>query len=144
MSVSNKPIFAQKPKTATCSVSAAIASITTNTPTNTVLLVTAGNDGEMIVKVSAIPKATVTASCLHLFLRKSGDAANIRRLLPYSALMAAYTYATTTENKPTTFADITEANPLRLEAGDELYAGATVANNVEFSALLATFTAAVA
>lgn len=142
MATSNKPIFAQKPKTATCSVSAAIASITTNTPTNTVLLLTAGPDGEMITKVSAIAKATTTVGCLHLFVRKTGDAANIRRLLPYSALMAAYTYATTTENKPTTFADITESNPLRLEAGDELYAGETVANNVEFTAQYATFTAA--
>lgn len=142
MAASNKPIFAQKPKTATCSVSAAIASITTNTPTNTVLLLTAGADGEMVTRVSAIPKATTTVGCLHLFIRKTGDAAGVRRILPYSALMAAYTYATTTENKPTTFADITEANPLRLEPGDELYAGETVANNVEFTALLATFTAA--
>lgn len=140
MAASNKPIFAQLPKTSSCSVAAAIASITTTTPTGTVLLASGGTDGQMVTRVSAIPKATTTAGCLHLFLRKSTDAAGVRRLLPYSALMGAYTYATTTENKPTTFADITEANPLRLEAGDELYAGQTVANNVEFTALHATFT----
>lgn len=142
MAVSNKPIFAQLPKTSTCSVSAAVTNITTNTPGNTVLLCSGGTDGEMVTRVSAIPKATVAAGCLHLFLRKSGDAANVRRILPYSAFMAAYSYATTTENKPTIFADITESNPLRIEAGDELYAGETVANSVEFAALRATFTAA--
>ncbi|MFC7518687.1 hypothetical protein ACFQUU_27120 [Herbaspirillum sp. GCM10030257] len=144
MPASNKPIFAQLPKTSSCTVAAALAAMTGTSATGTVLLASGGDHGQMITRVSVIPKgANVTASCLHLFLRKAGDAVGIRRLLPYSALMAAYTYATTTENKPTVFADITESNPLRLEAGDELYAGETVANNVEFTALGASFTAAV-
>lgn len=115
--------FAQTPKTATAVVTGAAGTITGDTPTNTVLLVTAGSDGAILTKLSAIPRATATASDLLVFISK--DSGTTKRLID-SKLMAAYTMATTTATPVTAF-DYSETAPLRLEAGDQLYVGSQVA-----------------
>lgn len=115
--------FAQSPKTATAVASAAVASLTTDAPTNTVELITAGADGAILTKLTAIPRATVTASSLVLFISKDGG--TTKRFVD-SKLMAAYTMATTTAVPVTAF-DYSESAPLRLEAGDKLYVGSQVA-----------------
>jgi hypothetical protein len=114
--------FAQTPKTATAVVTA--VTTLTDTPSNTVLLVTAGSDGAILTRLTAIPRATVTASSLVLFISK--DNGTTQRLID-AELMAAYTMATTTLVPETTFALYTETTPLRLEAGDRLYVGSQVA-----------------
>jgi len=115
--------FAQTPKTG--SAVATLASVVTNdTPTNTTLIGTAGADGAILTKLTAIPRATVTASGLYLFI--SQDSGATKRMVD-CALMAAYTYAATTDNEPTLFDAITETTPIRLEAGDELYVSSAVA-----------------
>jgi hypothetical protein len=114
--------FAQTPKTATAVCTA--AATLTDTPSNTVLLVTAGSDGAILTRLTAIPRATVTASDLVIFISK--DSGTTKRLID-SALMAAYTSAATTATPVTTFANYSEAAPLRLEAGDEIYVGSQVA-----------------
>jgi hypothetical protein len=114
--------FAQVPKTATAVVTA-VATLT-DTPSNTVLLVTAGSDGAILTRLTAIPRATVTASSLVLFISK--DSGTTQRLID-AELMAAYTMATTTLVPETTFSLYTETTPLRLEAGDRLYVGSQVA-----------------
>ena len=114
--------FAQTPKTATAVVTA-VATLT-DTPSNTVLLVTAGSDGAILTRLTAIPRATVTASSLVLFISKDGG--TTQRLID-AELMAAYTMATTTLVPETTFALYTETTPLRLEAGDRIYVGSQVA-----------------
>jgi hypothetical protein len=114
--------FAQTPKTATAVVTA-VATLT-DTPSNTVLLVTAGSDGAILTRLTAIPRATVTASSLVLFISK--DSGTTQRLID-AELMAAYTMATTTLVPETTFSLYTETTPLRLEAGDRLYVGSQVA-----------------
>jgi Kef-type K+ transport system membrane component KefB len=114
--------FAQTPKTATA-VCTAVATLT-DTPSNTVLLVTAGSDGAILTRLTAIPRATVTASSLVLFISK--DSGTTQRLID-AELMAAYTMATTTLVPETTFSLYTETTPLRLEAGDRLYVGSQVA-----------------
>jgi hypothetical protein len=114
--------FAQTPKTATAVVTA-VATLT-DTPANTVLLVTAGSDGAILTRLTAIPRATVTASSLVLFISK--DSGTTQRLID-AELMAAYTMATTTLVPETTFSLYTETTPLRLEAGDRLYVGSQVA-----------------
>jgi hypothetical protein len=116
--------FAQTPKTATAVVTGAAGTITGDTPTNTVLLATAGADGAILTRLTAIPRATVTASSLVIFISKDGG--TTKRLLD-SELMAAYTMATTTAVPETTFAMYSETTPLRLEAGDQLYVGSQVA-----------------
>jgi hypothetical protein len=115
--------FAQTPKTGSA-VATLAGVVTSDTPTNTVLLATAGVNGAIFTKLSAVPRATVTASGLSLFI--SQDSGTTKRLVT-SALMAAYTWAATTENVPTVFALITETTPIRLEAGDELYVSSAVA-----------------
>lgn len=114
--------FAQTPKTATAVVTA-VATLT-DTPANTVLLVTAGSDGAILTRLTAIPRATVTASSLVVFISK--DSGTTQRLID-SEVMAAYTMATTTAVPETTFSLYTETTPLRLEAGDRLYVGSQVA-----------------
>ena len=115
--------FAQTPQTGSA-VATLAAAVTTDTPTNTVLIGTAGIEGAILTKLTAIPRATVTASGLYLFI--SQDSGTTKRMVD-SALMAAYTYAATTDNEPTIFDAITESTPIRLEAGDEVYIASAVA-----------------
>lgn len=115
--------FAQTPKTATA-VTTAVATVTDDNPSNTVLLLTAGADGAILTRLSAIPRATVTASSLCLWI--SSDGGTTKRLVD-SALMAAFTVATTTAVAVTTFSTYTETTPLRLAASDKLYVGSQVA-----------------
>lgn len=116
--------FAQTPKNTTAVATGAVGSITTDTPTNTVVLLTAGADGAILTRLSAIPRATVTASSLVLFT--SSDNGTTKRLID-SVLMAAQTVATTTAITSTPFATYTETAPLRLQAGEQLYVGSQVA-----------------
>lgn len=115
--------FAQTPKTATA-VTTGAATAGTDTQTNTVLLMTAGADGCIVTSLAAMPRATVTASSLLLYLSKDGG--TTQRLID-SELMAAQTLATTTAIAETTFSRISESSPMRLEAGDKLYVGSQVA-----------------
>lgn len=114
--------FAQTPKIGTA-VCTAAGAITNDTPTNTVLLATAGANGAIVTKINAMPRATVTASSLHLYV--SLDAGTTKRMFD-SALMAAYTQATTTLTPKTAFSP-TESAPIRLPAGAEIYAQSEVA-----------------
>lgn len=116
--------FAQTPKTATAVATGAVGSIGGDTPTNTVLLMTAGSDGALVTRLLAMPRATVAASSLVLFISK--DSGTTMRLID-SELMAAHTVATTTAIPETAFTNYSETTPLRLEAGDRLYVGSQVA-----------------
>ena len=124
--------FAQTPKTANAVVTGA-ATIASDSPANTVLLLTAGTDGALLTRLTATPRATVTASGLVLFLSKDGGTTK----QPIStALMAANTYAATKANPISVFTSYTEVTPLRLAAGDTLYVGSLVASagGIVFSA----------
>jgi hypothetical protein len=116
--------FAQTPMNKTAVVTGAAGSITGDTPTNTVVLLTAGADGAILTRLTAIPRATVTASSLVLFT--SSDSGTTKRLID-SVLMAAQTVATTTAIASTSFPTYTETAPLRLQAGEQLYVGSQVA-----------------
>ncbi len=116
--------FAQTPKNASAVVTDASASLDGLTPTNTVLLLTAGADGALLTRLRAIPRATVTASDLLLWVSLDGGTS---KYLLDSVLMAAHTVATTTAIPMTSFSSYTEDAPLRLEAGAKLYVGSAVA-----------------
>ncbi len=116
--------FAQTPKTATAVATAAVSGLATDAPTGAVLLGTAGVEGAIVTRLAAIPRATATASSLVLFLSKDGGAT---MHLIDSELMAAHTVAATTAIPETAFGNISDSNPLRLEAGDSLYVGSQVA-----------------
>lgn len=117
--------FAQTYKTNAAAVTAALTGIGTSTVTGAVLLATAGTNGALVTKITAIPRATVTATSLVLFLVKA-SAPTVYNLID-SELMAAYTLAATTAIPETAFGNIAPTTPLRLEAGDMLYVGSQVA-----------------
>jgi hypothetical protein len=117
--------FAQIPRTLSAAVTAAIGGLGTDTITGSQLLITAGANGAVVTGISAMPRATVTASSLVLFLVKAATP-NVYRPID-SVLMAAYTQAVTTALPVTTFPLISDAAPLRLEAGDKIYVGSEVA-----------------
>jgi hypothetical protein len=129
--------FAQTPKTALAIATTATASIDT-TPTNTQPLVTAGADGALVTRLWAMPRATVTATALYLFLSKDGG--TTLRLVD-TELMAAHTVATTTAIPETSFGNYSESTPFRLEAADRLYVGVgvTLSNGIVFKAEFTDF-----
>lgn len=115
--------FAQTPKTLSAVITGA-DTIATDSPANTVIIATAGANGALVTSLTAMPRATITAAALHLFISK--DSGTTKRLIA-SALQAAHTVAATTAVPQAIFTEITSAEPLRLEAGDELYVGSAVA-----------------
>lgn len=132
MAIVNTAAFAQVPKTGVATVTA--ADDLTDAPANTVLIVTADAlDGAIVTKITAIPRATITASRLDLFISK--DSGTTKKFLD-SETMAAFTVVATAEVPETVFANITETAPIRLEAGDELYVGSGVAlaGGIQFTA----------
>ena len=136
MAVTNTAVFPQTPTTAVAVCTAACT--TYSDATNKVLLYTAGANGGEICHLSAIPRATVTATQLQLYLSK--DSGTTMSLVSTS-LMAAYTMAQTTVCSGTQIlhgdgSTITEANPLRLAAADRLYVaiGVALSGGMEFIA----------
>ena len=118
------PAYVQTQKTGSAVVTTAVTNITTDTPTNLVALGdAAGVNGGLVTKVTAMPRATVTASSLLLYTSK--DNGGTYNLID-SELMAAYTLSATTAIPETTFGNISPSTPLRLEAGEQLYVGSQV------------------
>ena len=101
-----------------------------STPTNTVLLVTAGPNGARLTRLKAIPQATVTATQLQGF--RSLDAGVTKRFTD-SALMAAYTMAQTTAAPVTDFG-YSDDNPMILAANEQLHVAVGVTGTVTFEA----------
>ena len=119
----NNVITPQTPKSGVA-VCTTANSTYSDTPTNTQKLLTAGPNGARVTKITALARATNTATELQLYV--SYDAGTTKRLIN-SKLMAAYTVAQTTANVPTDFG-YTEDLPLQLLAGAELYVAIGVSN----------------
>lgn len=119
----NSIITPQAPKAGTA-VATTANSTYTDTPTNTVVLITAGANGARVTKISALARATVTNTELQLF--RSPDTGTTKRLFN-SRQMVAYTVAQTTGNPPTDFG-YSDANPLVLAALEQVYVGIGVSN----------------
>ena len=96
-----------------------------DTPTNSQVLVTAGANGARLTKITALARATVTATELQLY--RDGDGTGTLKRLFGSKAMAAYTVAQTTANAATDFG-FSDANPVILAAGEKLYAAIGVSN----------------
>lgn len=113
----NSIITPQTIKTGTALVTAANTTYTT-TPTNTVKLITAGANGSRVTKIAGTPLQTVTATQLQLFRSKNGGTT---KQFFKSKLLPAYTMSATTEATSVDFG-FSDAVPLLLEAGEEIYA----------------------
>jgi hypothetical protein len=120
----NSIITPQSPK-ASANVATTANTNYTSAPTNTVVIFTAGANGARVTRISAIARATVTATELQLFRDTDGTGTN--KWLFNSRLMSAYTVAQTTGNTPTDFG-YSDANPVILAAGEKLYGAIGVSN----------------
>lgn len=122
MAVSHEPVFAQGGRTVTAIATA--AKTTYNDATNAVKLCDAGTNGSLLKALSAMPRATVTATMLQLY--RSPDNGVTLELID-SALMTAHTVAVTTAIPKTSFGSVSADTPIRLAAGVSLWVGAAVA-----------------
>jgi hypothetical protein len=96
----------------------------TDTPTNSVALVPTSANGARITRLTALARATPTATELQLFA--SADGGTTKRYIK-SALMSAYTVAQTTKQVEADFG-YSDTNPLILAAGESLYVAIGVTN----------------
>lgn len=118
----NSIVTPQTIKTASC-VAVTQSTDIDDSPTTSVELMTAGANGARVVKISSIPRATVTATMIGLYLERSGS--GVKHLID-TALMSAHTVANTTEI-PTTDWGYSEDAPILLAAGDKLHITIAVA-----------------
>jgi hypothetical protein len=95
----------------------------TDSPTNSVLLYTAGPEGSLLTTIQALYRGTNVATSLYLFV--STDGGVTQRLID-SVAAIAYTYSTTTVNPLVTFPTATEDYPLRLAPNAKLYVNTAV------------------
>jgi len=119
----NNVITPQTPKSGVA-VCTTANSTYSDTPTNTQKLLTAGANGARVNKITALARATVTATELQLYV--SYDAGTTKKLIN-SKLMAAYTVAQTTGQTATDFG-YTEDVAMILSANAELYVAIGVTN----------------
>jgi len=115
--VTNTAAFAQDTQTGFAEATAASV-VSTSTPTNTILIATAGTEGALMSSLTAMPRATVGATALYFFVSKDSGST---KLLADSELMAVHTVAATTEIPETVFSNISQSKPLRLDGGDQVY-----------------------
>lgn len=131
MALNKDPRFANAQKTVQASVATATAITAADlddTPSNTVLLLTAPTGGCVVTRCKALQRqpGTTTASQVNLYLSK--DAGTTQRLVA-SGAAPAYTWALTTAPTAVDFG-YSESAPLRLEGGDRLYGQARNATAV--------------
>ena len=120
MTTPNSIITPQTPKTGHAVTTTANTTYT-DAPTNTQLLLDATAAGR-VTRISAMPRATVTATMLQLYLSKDGG---VTKRLINSKLMSAHTIQATTAIPATDFG-YSDLNPMLLEAGDSLYVAQAV------------------
>lgn len=120
MTTPNSIITPQTPMTASAVTTTANTTYT-DAPTNTQLLLDATAAGR-VTRISAMPRATVTATMLQLYLSKDGG---VTKRLINSKLMSAHTIQVTTAIPATDFG-YSDLNPMLLEAGDSLYVAQAV------------------
>lgn len=130
MAKTNLAPFAQNKRA--LSIVAATAKTIYNDTANTALLVTAGAEGAILRRITAIPRATVTATQLQLY--RSTDA-GVSMQLWRTKLMPAATMASTTE-MPVTDIGLDFELATALAAGERIYCaiGVALAAGIVFTA----------
>lgn len=115
--------FVQHYRNATAVATAALGGLGTDVVTGAMLLATAGTNDSIVMRLTAMPRDTNTASSLMLFIMQTDGFYRPLR----SKLMTGYTFSATTEVPTTEFATVTEDTPIYLGAGEKLYVGTKVA-----------------
>src|SRR4051812_18990592 len=102
----------------------ATTNVSTTTPTNTVLLVTAGANGGRLTKLRCVPVATVAVTQLQEF--RSNDTGATKHLSNVAlGASGGYTFAAGTLPPVADFG-YSDDNPKFLKAGEQIYVGAAV------------------
>jgi hypothetical protein len=115
----------------------ASTNLNTTTPTNTVLLVTAGASGARLTKLRAIPAATVTVTQLQEF--RSLDSGSTKKFSnAVLGASAGYTMAGATQPPIADFG-YSDDNPKLLAAGEQLYVATGVTGTWAFEAEWANY-----
>lgn len=138
MAVTPYGAFPQTARPVAAVVTAAVASETTDTPTNTQKLCDAGPNGSRVVMLHAMPRGTVGDASLLLFL---SDNDGTSKLLIDSAKMASQAPSMTAAFEKTAFAAISGDEPLPLKPGQSLWVGSRVllAAGIVFAARVEDF-----
>jgi hypothetical protein len=121
--------FVQAVNNSNCNITAATSAVSGDSVSTAVLLFTAGLEGSAITSITAIPRATVTATALYLFTTTGSDTTALK--LIDSITMPAQTLSTTAGITISTFTNYTEDYPLRLKATEKLYVATGVAANIQ-------------
>lgn len=121
--MSNLATFAGFSKGAQAVVTAANTALDSPTAANLALIWTAGANGSLVSRLTAVPRDTIAAAQLQVF--SSTDGGTTYRLID-TAVLAAWTLATTTAASKADFGLTVDA-PLRLAPSERLYVGSAVA-----------------
>lgn len=125
----NSAVLAQTPRSAQSVQSLTANTNYTTSPTNTVLLYTAGSNGGIVSKLKANPTATVTATQLQLF--RCTDGVGTVKNFAGAVVGSAYTMATTTAPTASDFG-FTASAPMVLQANERIYVAAAVTGSWAF------------
>lgn len=127
----NSIITPQTPKTATASAATAQATFPpTTTPSNTVLLITAGANGGRVTRLEGCPQETTTANNLQAY-RDNGTAGVSKFMFKQVTLTSTVSATAAASNGDFGYSD---ANPLILAANERVYVAVGVAKTVNFVA----------
>jgi len=123
MALTADAVFPQGINTGTA-VTTLLAAITGDTPSNTVKIFTAGANGALLTRLSALPRSTAAANSLYAWV--SSDTGTTKRLIK-AKLVASDTVSTTDIPTEIDFGYSLSA-PLLLKAGEEVYVGQGVSD----------------
>lgn len=129
----NLPIYAQNQKTADAAPTAAVGNPTSDAPTGTVVLLTAGEKGAIVTRLSVIPRATLAAN-VGAMLFVSRDTGTTKRLKDAETIPAQTVNVVTGGPAETNFVNYSEDTPLRLAPNEQLWVGVGTISNVVFNA----------
>lgn len=125
----NSIVTPQTPKSAMAGVTTANTTFTTS-PTNTVLLVTAGPNGGRLTRLVAVPLETVTANNLQAYRSLDGGTT---KYLAASATGGSDTVSGTDGPAAVDFG-FSDTNPMILQANERIYVATGVTKAYNFAA----------
>jgi hypothetical protein len=137
--MASTPNFANSPHHESGVTVAAVAGLNSDAPTGTVLICAAPADKALnIVRLTAIPRAAITAAT-PAYLFTSKNAAGTVQRLKDAVTVAQQTPSATVAPVKATFGDYSENTPLRLGPGESLWGGVGAVASVVFNAEVADF-----
>ena len=125
----NKVVTPQTPRSSS-GVATTANSTYTDTPSNTAVIFTAGANGARVSKISAVTRATCTATELQLF--RDHDGSGTTKRFVRSKTLPATTVAATAGQDPLDFG-YSDSAPMILAANEKLYGAIGVSGGVVFT-----------